>query len=69
MKRTTLIFASLLMFSSTVAFAEGGAERMRYYYECLHLAQQKANGVEIKNVELRVPSDQTAQMTESYRPK
>lgn len=69
MKRTTLILASLLMFSSATALAEGGAERMRYYFEVLHLAQQKAIGVEIKNIELQVPSDQTAQMTETYRPK
>ena len=39
MKRTTLILAGLMMFSSTAAFAEGGAERMRYYFESLRLSQ------------------------------
>ena len=33
MKRTPLILASLLIFSSATAFAEHGGERMRYYYE------------------------------------
>ncbi len=69
MKRTPLLLASLLIFSSATAVAEHGGERMRYYYEQLHLAQQKANGFEIKNIELPVPSDPTAQMTESYKPK
>ena len=68
MKRTLLILASLVIFSSATAFAEHGGERMRFYYERLHLAQQKANGFE-KNIELPVPSDPTAQMTESYKPK
>ncbi|MGL6243365.1 hypothetical protein [Pseudomonas sp.] len=69
MKRTALILASLMMFGSTAAFAEGGAERMRYYFETLHLKQQQANGIEIRSIELRVPNDQTAQVTETYRPK
>jgi hypothetical protein len=69
MKYTTLIVAGLMMFGSVSAFAEYGSERMRYYYETLHLAQQKANGFEIKNIELRVPSDQTAQVTQNYKPK
>ncbi len=69
MKRTPLILASLLIFSSATAFAERGGERMHYYYEKLHLAQQKANGFAIKNIELPVPYDPTAQMTESYKPK
>ncbi|WP_460163926.1 hypothetical protein [Pseudomonas sp. S2_F03] len=67
MKYTTLIVAGLMTFGSATAFAEYGSERMQYYYETLHLAQQKANGFEVKNIELRVPSDQTAQMTESYQ--
>ncbi|MHC8326799.1 hypothetical protein ACYZTM_01110 [Pseudomonas sp. MDT2-39-1] len=68
MKRTALILASLMMFGSTAAFAEGGAERMRYYFETLRLKQQQANGVETRSIELRVPNDQTAQVTETYRP-
>jgi hypothetical protein len=69
MKRTALILASLMMFGSTAAFAEGGAERMRYYFETLRLKQQQANGIETRTIELRVPNDQTAQVTETYRPK
>lgn len=71
MKRTTLILAVLMTLGSASAFAEGGAERMRYYYETLHYNQQVALGNVTQNqtTELRVPDDQTAQMTESYRPK
>ena len=69
MKRTTLILAGLMALGSASAFAEGGAERMRYYYESLRLAQQQALGHPIQGTELRVPDDQTAQMTETYRPK
>ena len=41
MKRTPLIVAGLMTFVSASAFAEGGAERMRYYYESLRLSQQE----------------------------
>lgn len=71
MKRSTLILAILMTLGSTSAFAEGGAERMRYYYETLHYNQQVALGniTPGQAKELRVPDDQTAQMTETYRPK
>ena len=71
MKRTTLILAVLMTFGAASAFAEGGAERMRYYYETLRYNQQLALGniTQSQATELRVPDDQTAQMTESYRPK
>ncbi|MGH8348068.1 MAG: hypothetical protein ACRES5_16095 [Pseudomonas sp.] len=69
MKRTAMILAGLMALGSASAFAEGGAERMRYYYESLRLAQQQALGHPIQSTELRVPDDQTAQMTETYRPK
>jgi hypothetical protein len=69
MKRTALILAGLMALGATSVFAEGGAERMRYYYESLRLAQQQALGHPIQSTELRVPDDQTAQMTETYRPK
>lgn len=69
MKRTAVILAGLMTLGSASAFAEGGAERMRYYYESLRLAQQQALGHPIQSTELRVPDDQTAQMTETYRPK
>ncbi|CAI8704891.1 DUF885 domain-containing protein [Pseudomonas sp. IT-P74] len=69
MKHTAMILAGLMALGSTSAFAEGGAERMRYYYESLRLAQQEALGHPIQSTALRVPDDQTAQMTETYRPK
>ena len=68
MKRTTMILAGLMMFSSTAAFAEGGAERMRYYFESLQLSQEANQSNASNTVELRVPSDQTAQVTEHYKP-
>jgi hypothetical protein len=68
MKRTTMILAGLMMFSSTAAFAEGGAERMRYYFESLRFSQQQALGQVTQSNELRVPDDQTAQVTEHYKP-
>ena len=55
MKRTALILAGLMALGVTSAFAEGGAERMRYYYESLRLAQQQALGHPIQSTELRVP--------------
>jgi hypothetical protein len=71
MKRTTFIIAALMTFGSASALAEGGAERMRYYFETLHYNQQLALGniTQTQANELRVPDDQTAQMTETYRPK
>jgi hypothetical protein len=71
MKRTTLILAAVMTLGSASAFAEGGAERMRYYFETLRYNQQLAQGniTQTQAKELRVPDDQTAQMTETYRPK
>lgn len=66
MKCTTLILASLMMLGSTAAWAEGGAERMRYYYETLRLSQEANQHQQTPQV--RVPDDQTAQMTEHYKP-
>lgn len=66
MKPTPLIVAGLMTFVSVSAFAEGGAERMRYYYESLRLSQQE-NQTQ-RAAELRVPDDQTAQVTEQYKP-
>ena len=48
------------------ALAEGGAERMRYYYESLRLSQA-ANQTQ-RTTEVKVPDDQTAQVTERYKP-
>ncbi|WP_338923225.1 hypothetical protein V0M98_14565 [Pseudomonas silesiensis] len=67
MKRTPLIIAGLMTFVSATALAEGGAERMRYYFDSLRFGQQQAQ--ENKGSEVRVPDDQTAQVTESYKPK
>jgi hypothetical protein len=71
MKPVPLIVAGLMTFVSANAFAEGGAERMRYYFETLRYHQQQAlgNTTEGKRAELRVPDDQTAQVTETYKPK
>ncbi|MBV4484878.1 hypothetical protein HU727_004685 [Pseudomonas sp. SWRI153] len=68
MKTTTLIFTTLLAIGSTSAFAEGGAERMRYYYDNFpvqHAQSERTSDADAK--EIRVPADQTAQVTESYR--
>ncbi|MHC8381533.1 hypothetical protein [Pseudomonas sp. LB3P14] len=68
MKRTTMILAGLMMLSSTAAFAEGGAERMRYYFESLRLSQEANQSNASNTTEIRVPDDQTAQVTEHYKP-
>lgn len=67
MKTTTAILAGLLTLASASAFAEGGAERMRHYWANfpVHSAQTQTDS---NANELRVPDDQTAQVTESYRP-
>ncbi|MBK5356021.1 hypothetical protein JFU37_26435 [Pseudomonas sp. TH41] len=71
MKHSPLIIAGLMTFVSSTAFAEGGAERMRYYFANFpvgqHQEQAKANAA--KNGEIWVPDDQTAQVTESYKAK
>ncbi len=68
MKITPFILTTLLALGSTSAFAEGGAERMRYYYDNFPVqhaqSEQKADA---SAKEIRVPADQTAQVTESYR--
>ncbi|MCU1763540.1 hypothetical protein NTD84_27975 [Pseudomonas sp. 14P_8.1_Bac3] len=66
MNRTPLIIAGLMTFVATSALAEGGAERMRYYYETLRLSQQDNQSQQ--TAEVRVPDDQTAQVTEHYKP-
>lgn len=68
MKTTTFILTTLLALGSTSAFAEGGAERMRYYYD--NFPVQHAQGEQKADAsakEIRVPADQTAQVTEPYR--
>jgi len=66
MKRTPVIMAGLMTFVSVGASAEGGAERMRYYYESLRAGQQTQQTRQ--TTELKVPDDQTAQVTERYKP-
>ena len=68
MKTTTAILAGLLALGSASAFAEGGAERMRHYYDNfpVHHAPSE-QPTDSKTAELQVPNDQTAQVTESYR--
>ncbi len=53
MKRITLTLAILMTLGSTCAFAEGGAERMRYYYETLRYNQQLALGNATQTVRRR----------------
>lgn len=68
MKITTTMLAGLLALGSASAFAEGGAERMRHYFDNFpvhHTQSEQANDASAK--EIRVPADQTAQVTESYR--
>lgn len=68
MKTTTAILAGLFALGSASAFAEGGAERMRYYYDNFPVHQaQSEQKADTQAPELRVPDDQTAQVTESYR--
>ncbi|MHA3737358.1 hypothetical protein ACXR0M_17050 [Pseudomonas sp. Eth.TT006] len=68
MKRTTLILAGLLALGSASAFAEGGAERMRHYYDNFPVhSARSAPQTDAKSTELKVPDDQTAQVTESGR--
>lgn len=43
MKTTTFILTTLLALGSTSAFAEGGAERMRYYYDNFRSSTRKAS--------------------------
>lgn len=66
MKRTPVIVAGLMTFVSVGAMAEGGAERMRYYYESLRLSHTANQGQQ--STEVKVPDDQTAQVTERYKP-
>ncbi|MCF5703117.1 hypothetical protein [Pseudomonas syringae] len=68
MKITTAILTALLALGSASAFAEGGAERMRYYFDNFpvhHAPSEQQSDANAK--EIRVPADQTAQVTESYR--
>jgi hypothetical protein len=68
MKISTLILAGLFALGSASVFAEGGAERMRYYYDNFPVHQSpSAQQSDANAKELRVPADQTAQVTESYR--
>ena len=68
MKITTAMLAGLLALGSASAFAEGGAERMRHYFDNFpvhHTQSEQTSDASAK--EIRVPADQTAQVTESYR--
>ncbi|WP_166223675.1 hypothetical protein [Pseudomonas atagonensis] len=68
MKIITVLFTGLLALGSASAFAEGGAERMQYYFANFpvhHAQSEQGNDTQAK--EIRVPTDQTAQVTESYR--
>lgn len=68
MKRVSLIFAGLLIVGSASAFAEGGAQRMKNHWDNfpVHTAQPQTD--QRQSGQPRVPDDQTAQVTESYKP-
>lgn len=68
MKRLNLILAGLLIVGSASAFAEGGAERMKHHWDNfpVHTAQTQTD--QRQSGQLRVPDDQTAQVTEYYKP-
>ncbi len=44
MKRSTLMLASLMTLTCTAAFAEGGAERSKEFYDNFSFIQQKNHG-------------------------
>ena len=44
MKLSTLILASLITLASAAAFAEGGSERSKAFYNNFSLIQQKTHG-------------------------
>ncbi|TWD52397.1 hypothetical protein [Pseudomonas sp. SJZ131] len=68
MKRVRLILAGLLALGSTSAFAEGGAERMKHYWANFPVNTAQKQAEQRQSGELRVPDDQTAQVTETYKP-
>ena len=41
---------------------------MRYYFESLRLSQEANQSNASNTAEIRVPDDQTAQVTEHYKP-
>ncbi|MGE1173186.1 hypothetical protein [Pseudomonas sp. BW7P1] len=68
MKTTTALLAGLITLACASAFAEGGAERMRHHWENFPVHTAQSQQADTKANELRVPDDQTAQVTEHYRP-
>lgn len=68
MKTTTALLAGLITLASASAFAEGGAERMRNHWENFPVRTAQSQQADTRASELRVPDDQTAQVTEHYRP-
>ncbi|KTC63498.1 hypothetical protein AO262_32220 [Pseudomonas fluorescens ABAC62] len=44
MKRSTLMLAGLLTLTCTSVFAEGGAERMKAFYDNFTFTQQQVHG-------------------------
>jgi hypothetical protein len=67
MKRVSLILAGLLIVGSSSVFAEGGAQRMKHHWDNFPVPSAQTPTDHRPNGELRVPDDQTAQVTESYR--
>lgn len=46
MKLSTLMFAGLITIASSAAFAEGGAEHLKAYYDNLHFTQKQTRGID-----------------------
>lgn len=67
MKPVSLFFAGLLLVGSASAFAEGGAERMKHFWNNFPVHSAQTQTDQHQSRELRVPDDQTAQVTETYR--
>jgi len=68
MKFSTLVLASLMTLTSAAAFAEGGSERSKEFYNNFTFMQQKTHGTaeqtaqaDGKNVKKEAPDQSTAE--------
>lgn len=68
MKLSTLVLASLMTLTSAAAFAEGGSERSKEFYNNFTFMQQKTHGTaeqtaqaDGKNVKKEAPDQSTAE--------
>lgn len=63
MKLSTLMLASLMTLSSAAAFAEGGAERSKEFYNNFTFMQQKTHGTteQTASADGKTPKTNTAE--------